>query len=114
MKKVIIVCVFLLTGCLGDKIPWDPAEVKLSEQGVCLLAPGVNSDFIYERMKIQKSGEKVEFKANIPGQQYAKNKCLPLMGYEFISGIEYNVSFSVVKINSGERKVYAAQFIDNH
>ncbi|MGP6473475.1 putative T6SS immunity periplasmic lipoprotein [Rahnella aceris] len=111
MKKIIIICVFLLTGCLGDKIPWDPAGVRQSGQEVYLLAPGINSDFIYEKMKIQKSGEKVEFKANIPGQQHAKNRCLPLMGYKFISGIEYNVSFSVVKINAGERKVYAARLI---
>ncbi|MFD3246529.1 putative T6SS immunity periplasmic lipoprotein [Rahnella aquatilis] len=112
MRIIIIISIFLLTGCLGDRIPWDPAEVIQSEQEVCLLAPGIDNDFIYERMKIQKSGEKVEFKANIPGQQHAKNRCLPLMGYKFIRETEYNVSFSVVKIKSGERKVYAARFIN--
>lgn len=114
MRIIIVISIFILTGCLGDKIPWDPAEVRQSEQEICLLAPGIDSGYIYDRMKIQKSGEKVEFKANIPGQQHAKNRCLPLMGYKFVSGIEYNISFSVVKINSGERKVYAARFINKY
>ncbi|MFZ4835367.1 putative T6SS immunity periplasmic lipoprotein [Rouxiella sp. Mn2063] len=114
MKSISLVLVFLLTGCLGDKIPWDIAKVKQSEGAVCVYAPGIDEGFIYERVKIQKAGESKEFIADVTGRKYAKNKCLPMMGYKFITNNEYNVSFSVVDANSGKRKVYAVRFIDKY
>lgn len=110
MRKLAFTLCFLLTGCLGDRIPWDIAKVKQSDGNICVYAPDIDGKFIFERIKIQRSGETKEFVSNITGHEYAKNNCLPMMGYKFINNNEYNVSFSAVN-NSGKRKIYAARFI---
>lgn len=111
MRKLAFALIILLTGCLGDKIPWDIATVKQSSGVLCVYASDINKNFIFKHIKIQKAGEEKEFTTDITGQKYAKDKCLPMMGYEFITGKEYNVSFSIVDLNSGKTKIYATRFI---
>lgn len=112
MKLMPLLLFLLLTGCLGDRIPWDIAEVKQSDGAVCIYVPNIGKNFVYERVKIQKSGEKEEFTSDFKEKTQAKNTCLPAVNYKFLPGNEYNVSFSVIDMNSRERKVYAANFTD--
>lgn len=112
MKAIILMFVFMLSGCLGDRIPWDIAEVKQSDGFVCVYSSEIDKNFIFERMKIQKAGESKEFIVNFTDKIYAKNKCLPMMNYKFVTNNEYNISFSVIDIQSGKRKVYAVSFLD--
>ncbi|WP_145526254.1 putative T6SS immunity periplasmic lipoprotein [Yersinia rohdei] len=112
MKTTILMFIFMLSGCLGDRIPWDIAEVKQSNGAVCIYSSEIGENFVFERLKIQKTGESKEFIANFTDKIYAKNRCLPMMDYQFVTNGEYNISFSVIDTYSGKRKVYAARFLD--
>lgn len=114
MNKFILVYVIFLTGCLGDKIPWSTAEIKQDGKNVCVFPPKIDNNYVYERLKIQKSGSKTEFTVYISERVSAKEKCLPLMGFKFTPGEEYNVSFSVINTVNGKRDVYSANFINSY
>ena len=111
MKITILMLVFLLTGCLGDRIPWDIAEVEQSDGQVCVYSSETDENAVFERMKIQKTGESNEFIVNFTEKIYARNSCLPLMGYAFIANNEYNVSFSVIDTQNGSSELFAPTFI---
>lgn len=112
MKITMLILVCLLTGCLGDRIPWDIAEVKQSDGKVCVYSSETGENDLFERMKIKKAGDPAEYIVKFTEKIYAKNNCLPLGNYEFVASNEYNVSFSVIDARNGSRKVFAATFID--
>lgn len=108
IKIAILPIVFLLSGCLGDRVMPEnikTAEVKIQSNQICIYTRDAGNSYTYNYIKIRRDGEKEPVAFVLENKKIKASGCIPFDIYQFKETFSYAVDFTV-KNDKGESKTY--------
>lgn len=107
-KKAFLPIIFLLSGCLGDRIMPEnikTAEVKIQSNQVCIYTLDASGRYTYDYIKVRKNGEKEWTSFDLKSRKIKASGCIPFDIYQFKETYSYAVDFTV-RNEKGESNTY--------
>lgn len=111
MRITFVLCLALLTGCLGDKVEPDyihHPQVKTQDNEICIYAPDIGAGFVYNVIKIQNNKIIKPASFDIRNQKLDARKCIPQDILNFKPEEYYSIQFSIETIKNRESIIYTA------